>query len=69
GRILKRTGNWKSYHHAFTAPFHCPTCNTDFYGRVQARQRYEGVELKKRLLRKKEETVSDETVTELSNDG
>lgn len=64
GRNLKRTGNWKSYHHAFTAPFHCPACHADFFGRVQARQKYEGVELKKRLLRKKDEKEEPQTVTE-----
>lgn len=55
GKNLNRTGKWKSYHHAFTATFHCDVCHTDFTGRVQARQKYEGVEIRKRLMRKKEE--------------
>ncbi len=60
GKNLNRTGKWKSYHHAFTAPFRCVVCHTEFTGRVQARQKYEGVEIRKRLLRKKEESADAE---------
>lgn len=60
GRNLKRTGNWKFYNRMFFAPFRCEACGLDFTGRVQAKRKYEGVELKKRLVRKKEKQETNE---------
>ena len=52
GRNLKRISNWKFYNRSFTATFRCAVCDVAFVGRVQAKRKYEGVELKKRLVRK-----------------
>lgn len=54
-RNLKRVTDWQFRHRFFTAAFRCAHCGTDFIGRVQAKQKYEGVEIKKRLLRKQAE--------------
>jgi DNA polymerase III epsilon subunit-like protein len=67
GRNLKRIGNWKYYNRMFWAPFRCEVCDLAFTGRVQAKRKYEGVEIKKRLVRKKPKEAGDptsETVTE-----
>lgn len=66
GRNLKRVGNWKFYNRMFFATFRCEACDQNYTGRVQARLRYEGVEIKKRLVRKKpkEETAEPASVTE-----
>ncbi len=60
GRNLKRTGNWKFYNRMFFAPFRCEACGVDFTGRVQAKHKYEGVELKKRLVPKKKKEEQQE---------
>ena len=54
GHNLKRLGEWKYFNRTFFATFECKQCQLKFTGRVQAKRRYEGVELKKRLVRKKE---------------
>lgn len=51
-RNLKRVGKWQSQHRFFTATFRCASCGTEYIGRVQAKKKYDGVEIKKRLIRK-----------------
>lgn len=51
GKNLKRTDEWKFTHRFFSAHFWCASCRTKYLGRVQARQKYDGVELKKRLIK------------------
>ncbi len=51
-RNLKRVGKWQSQHRFFTATFRCAACGVEYIGRVQAKRKYDGVELKKRLIRK-----------------
>ena len=63
GRNLKRTGNWKFYNRMFFAPFRCEACGIEFTGRFQAKHKYEGVEIKKRLVRKKEKEEQREQQT------
>lgn len=63
GRNLKRIGNWKFYNRMFFATFRCEVCDRNFTGRVQAKQKYEGVELKKRLVLKKPKEEETQTVT------
>lgn len=65
GRNLKRMKNWKFFNRMFFAPFRCESCGLDFTARVQAKQKYDGVEIKKRLVRKKsrEEAESAEPTT------
>ncbi len=58
-RNLKRTGDWQFQHRYFTAPFFCAHCKTEFWGRVQAKRKYDGVELKKRLLHKAKDRVKE----------
>ncbi len=64
GRNLKRVSNWKFYNRMFFATFRCEACDRNFTGRVQAKHKYEGVELKKRLVAKKpkeEKTTTNES--------
>ena len=49
---LKRVGDWQFQHRFFTASFRCAACKTEYIGRVQAKKKYDGVEIKKRLIRK-----------------
>ncbi len=60
GRNLKRNGKWKFYHNMFTAPFRCEACDRTFTGRVQAKLKYEGVEVKKRLIYKEPKPENEE---------
>lgn len=59
GRNLKRIGEWRFMHRFFSARFLCSACQTQYVGRVQARQKYEGVEIKRRLI--KQPPLSEET--------
>lgn len=49
---LKRTGEWQFQHRYFTAPFYCARCRAEYIGRVQAKRKFDGVDIKKRLIRK-----------------
>ncbi|MBQ7038084.1 MAG: exonuclease domain-containing protein [Clostridia bacterium] len=49
---LKRVGKWQCQHRFFTAVFRCAACGTEYIGRVQAKRKFDGVEIKKRLIRK-----------------
>ena len=49
GRNLKRTSEWKFRNRAFFAEFHCAGCGKDYTGRIQFKQKYEGIDIKKRL--------------------
>lgn len=60
GRNLKRTNEWRFTHRFFSAHFVCDACQTEYIGRVQARQKYDGVEIKKRLLKKPPETAPEQ---------
>lgn len=51
GKNLKRTDEWRFTHRFFSAHFWCAACQTKYLGRVQARQKYDGVEIKKRLIK------------------
>lgn len=51
-RNLKRVGEWQFQHRFFTASFRCAACRAEYIGRVQAKKKYGGVEIKKRLIRK-----------------
>lgn len=58
-RNLKRVGKWQSQHRFFTATFRCSACNAEYIGRVQAKRKYDGVEIKKRLIRKTAEKTQE----------
>ena len=51
-RNLKRVGDWQFQHRFFTATFRCSACKAEYIGRVQAKRKYDGVEIKKRLIQK-----------------
>lgn len=51
-RNLKRMGDWEFQHRFFTAVFRCSNCKVEYIGRVQAKRKYDGVEIKKRLIHK-----------------
>ncbi len=57
-RNLKRVGEWQFQHRFFTATFRCAACGAEYVGRVQAKKKYDGVEIKKRLIRKTVEKTS-----------
>lgn len=60
GQNMKRKGSWRFRSRAFCAEFSCRRCEKKYGGRVQFRIKYEGVEIKKKLveiLPKVEETA------------
>jgi hypothetical protein len=52
GRGLRRINEWRFHSRAFNADFQCKSCQKDFAARVQFKQKYEGVEVKRRLTEK-----------------
>ena len=60
GHNLKRVGKWKFFHNMFSASFRCEACDRTFTGRVQAKLKYEGVEVKKRLVYKEPKPQAEE---------
>ena len=52
GRELRRKDKWRFSCRAFCADFSCKTCLKEYRGRVQFRQKYEGVECRKKLTEK-----------------
>ncbi|MBQ9965067.1 MAG: exonuclease domain-containing protein [Clostridia bacterium] len=58
-RNLKRTGEWQFHHRYFSAPFFCSHCHREYWGRVQAKRKFDSVELKKRLLVKTTEKANE----------
>lgn len=62
GQNMKRKGSWRFRSRAFCAEFSCRRCDKKYSGRVQFRLKYEGVEIKKKLveiLPKVEETAEE----------
>ena len=49
-RNLRRVGEWQFRHRFFTAAFRCSACKTEYIGCVQAKKKYDSVEIKKRLI-------------------
>ena len=58
GRELKRKEQWRFRSRAFCADFSCKTCRKEYRGRVQFRQKYEGVECRKKLTEKQPQEPS-----------
>ncbi len=52
GRNLRRKGKWRFSHGSFTADFQCRLCQKNFTGRVQAKQTYDDVEVRRKLIEK-----------------
>ncbi len=65
GRDLKRVGKWRFHSRAFCAEFACRRCDKKYFGRVQFRIKYEGVEVRKKLNEKVDKPAepAQETVT------
>mgnify|MGYP003299897525 CR=1 FL=1 len=52
-RNLKRMSEWKfQQQRFFTAAFQCRVCEREYIARVQAKRKFDGVEIKKRLIPK-----------------
>ena len=49
GQNMKRKGSWRFRSRAFCAEFICRRCDKRYTGRAQFRQKYEGVEVRKKL--------------------
>ena len=50
GKNMKRKGNWRFRNRAFCAEFSCRCSDIRYSGRVQFKQKYEGVEVRKKLV-------------------
>lgn len=50
GRNMKRKGGWRFRNRAFCAEFVCRCADTRYSGRVQFKLKYEGVEVRKKLV-------------------
>ena len=64
GQNMKRKGTWRFRSRAFCAEFSCRKCAKKYTGRVQYKLKYEGVEVKKKLIEilpKAEETETEPT--------
>ncbi len=50
GKNMKRKGTWRFRNRAFCAEFSCRCTNVKYSGRVQFKLKYEGVEVRKKLV-------------------
>lgn len=50
GKNMKRKGSWRFRNRAFCAEFSCRCADTRYSGRVQFKLKYEGVEVRKKLV-------------------
>ena len=50
GKNMKRKGSWRFRNRAFCAEFSCRCMDVRYSGRVQFKQKYEGVEVRKKLV-------------------
>ena len=53
GRNLRRTGEWRFRNRAFCADFVCAACQKTYSGRVQFKLKYEGIQVRRRLMETK----------------
>lgn len=65
GRRLEQTGKWQFRNHAFLADMVCKNCQKAFVGRVQLRQLYDSVEVRRKLIEKKPKEAPKESETTL----
>ncbi len=61
GRDMKRRGKWRFHSRAFCAEFSCRRCDKKYFGRVQFRLKYDGVEVRKKLSEKMDTLPQKET--------
>ncbi|MBQ9860279.1 MAG: exonuclease domain-containing protein [Clostridia bacterium] len=66
GQNMKRKGSWRFRSRAFCAEFSCRRCDKRYNARAQFRQKYEGVEIRKKLSEilpaEQEKTTENEAV-------
>ncbi len=62
GKRLRTGAPWQFVHRYFQAPLHCPSCAAQYVGRVQIRRLFDGAQVKRRLLPKKQEKSDEATV-------
>lgn len=65
GKKAKLVGDWSVKNKSFRGKFHCKHCACDFYGRVQFKLKYDGVQVKKAVFEipEKNEEKSESTAT------
>lgn len=59
GHPLHRATRWVFRGHAFYADLHCKSCAKDYVGRVQFKQKYDGVDIKRKLSEKQPPKTPD----------
>lgn len=62
GKKAGLVGNWTVKNKSFRGKFHCKHCEYDFYGKVQFKLKFDGVQVKKAVFeipKEKEETKQD----------
>lgn len=60
GRRLEQKGRWQFRNHAFCSELLCRSCDKQFVGRVQLRQLYDSVEVRRKLIEKKPKETAPE---------
>lgn len=63
GKNMKRKGSWRFRNRAFCAEFSCRCTDTRYSGRVQFKQKYEGVDVRKKLVEVVPPTAAANTET------
>ena len=61
GKNMRRKGSWRFRNRAFCAEFSCRCADTRYSGRVQFKQKYEGVEVRKKLVEILPSVQTDDT--------
>lgn len=69
GKNLRRTGQWSFRSHAFFADFVCRRCRKDYVGRVQFKQKYDSIDIKRKLTEKAEPSRSEEKGADHGGEG
>ena len=64
GKSLRFDGKWKHHNRALTALGQCDACNKKFTARVQIKVKYDGVDVKRKLVEKKPKETEEATNNE-----
>ena len=64
GKSLRFDGKWKHQNRALTALGQCDACNKKFTARVQIKVKYDGVDVKRKLVEKKPKETEEATNNE-----
>ena len=61
GKSLRFEGKWKQYNRAFVSLGQCDGCGKKFNARVHIKVKYDGVEVKRKLVEKKPKETEEAT--------